>query len=146
MTFGFIASARDGDALLLAAGELARIGVSLVGQADACEQLARRVLGLLLRDVADLDRGQHDVLEHRHVWEQVEALEDHADFLAYLVDVSLAVEHDAIDADFAGSRLFEVVHAAQQRALARAGRPDNDDDLFLLNCEVDALEHLDVTK
>ena len=78
--------------------------------------------------------------------EQVEALEDHANFLAHLVDVGLAVEYDTVDADLAGGRLFEVVHAAQQRALARAGRPDDDDDFLLLDCEVDALEHLDVTK
>ena len=78
--------------------------------------------------------------------EQVEALEDHADFLAHLVDVGLAVEHDAVDADLAGSRLFEVIHAAQQCALARAGWPDDDDDFLLLDREVNALEHLDVTK
>ena len=78
--------------------------------------------------------------------EEVEALEDHADFLAHLVDVGLAVKHDAIDADLAGRRLLEVVHAAQQRALARTGRADDDDDFLLLDREVDALEHLDVAK
>ena len=56
------------------------------------------------------------------------------------------VKNDAIDADLAGRRLLEVVHAAQQRALARTGRADDDDDFLLLDREVDALEHLDVAK
>ena len=42
-TFGFKRQrAGDGDALLLAAGKLARIGIGLVRQADAGEQLARQ--------------------------------------------------------------------------------------------------------
>ena len=36
--------------------------------------------------------------------------------------------------------------AAQQRALARTGRADDDDNFLLLDREVDALEHLDVAK
>ncbi len=69
----------DGDALLLAAGELARIGVGLVGETDPGQQVAR--LGDRLRpgQAADGDRRLDDVLDHREVREQVEALKNHAD-------------------------------------------------------------------
>ncbi len=38
--------AGDGDALLLAAGELARVGVGLVGEADPVEQLLARSIAI----------------------------------------------------------------------------------------------------
>ena len=63
---------------------------------------------------------------------QVEALEHHADFLADVVD-ALGVAHaDAVDDDFAGRRFFQIIDAAQDRALAGAGRADDDDDFLIV--------------
>ena len=78
--------------------------------------------------------------------EEVEALEYHADFLTHLIDVGLAVEDDAIDADLAGRRLFQVIHAAQQGALAGTGRTDDDHDFLFLDIEVNALQDLHLTE
>ncbi len=82
--------ARDRDALLLAAGELAGIRVALVGEADACEQALGVGDGLVPRDAAHAHRRLDDVVEHRQVRPEVEALEDEADLDALPGDVALA--------------------------------------------------------
>ena len=53
---------------------------------------------------------------------------------------------DAVDHDMAGRRLLQPVAAAQQRALARARRADDEDELLRRDREVDALEDLDLPK
>ncbi|MNT49570.1 hypothetical protein D3C72_1864330 [compost metagenome] len=62
---------------------------------------------------------------------QVEALEDHAHLLAQLPHGSGAVVHEflAVDAQSAFLKNLQPVHAAQQRALARAALADDGDDL-----------------
>jgi hypothetical protein len=72
---------------------------------------------------------------------EVEGLEDHADALAGVVDVGARVEHvDAVHDHLAGGRLLQPVEAAQQRRLARARRPDHEDQLALGDPEVDPLQ------
>ena len=73
---------------------------------------------------------------------EVEPLEDHADLFAHLVDICLARERDAVNDDLASRRFLEMVHAAQQRALARARGADDNDNLFFINGEIDPLQHL----
>ena len=136
--------ARNRDALLLAARKLRRVAVGFVCEADARQELLCRLLGLFLCDMAHLHRREHDVLEHRHVREEVEALEHHADFLADVVDIRLAIQQDAVDGHRAFRRHFEEVDAPQQRTLARARRADDDDDFLLLDMEVDALQDVGV--
>ena len=70
--------ARDGDALLLTAGELAGQVLRAVRHADALE---RRIDALLaLRGLhAAVGERQLDVLIHGEIADQVEALEDEAD-------------------------------------------------------------------
>jgi hypothetical protein len=63
MIFGRMARARDGDPLLLSAGELARILVSLLGDAHALEQLHRQRLRLPLRRAAHPDRREREILQ-----------------------------------------------------------------------------------
>ena len=79
--------------------------------------------------------------------EEVEALEDHAHFLADFAYVGVGAR-DAIllDPDLAGVEVLEPVHAAQEGALARAGRADDEDDLALGDLEVDAPEGLDLAE
>ncbi len=57
----------DGDALLLAAGELIGIGVTLVRQPHGLEQGHGPLLGGLFIHTLHLHRGQHDVVQHRLV-------------------------------------------------------------------------------
>ncbi len=89
--------------------------------------------------------------------EEVEPLEDHADLgalaahfaVAQLVDLvpMLAVtDQFAVDVQLPGGDLLQMVDAAQERRLARAGGPNDAHDLARLDFEVDALEHLEVTE
>ena len=84
--------ARDRHALLLAARELARVGVELVGRARRASSSSRRLRARRARARRLLTRiGAHgDVLERRHVREQVEVLEDHADLGALARDLGFA--------------------------------------------------------
>src|SRR5690606_4248850 len=78
---------------------------------------------------------------------EIERLEDHADALTQPVDVGRSAQHvDAIDPDAAARRLFQSVAAAQQRALARAGRSDDEDQLLRVNGEVDPFQHLETAE
>ena len=70
--------AGDADALLLAAGELRRVGGRAVAEADQVEQLERAAAPLGAPDAGDLQR-QLDVLGRGARGQQVEVLEDHAD-------------------------------------------------------------------
>src|SRR5713101_3754436 len=81
--------AGDGHALLLSAREICRVLVRLVGDADAREEIPGDLLGLGRREPLDLRRRQHDVLEHRHVREEVEGLEDHAHLGPELGEIDL---------------------------------------------------------
>ena len=150
-----MASAGDGHALLLATGELARVGVGALGEADLVEK-AVRPLG---RDspllALDPHRALDDVLQRRHVREQVELLEHHADVaapprdlvggqLVQAVTADLPPDVTAVDEDAAAVEGLEQVDAAQQGRLARAGRPEDDDRLTGVDLQVDALEDLQV--
>ncbi len=85
--------------------------------------------------------------------EQVEILKHEADFDAPLEDFTLLelIEQItlapitnvvAVDGDVTAVDLFQVVDGAQQRGLARAGRPENHRDLARFNAQVNVLEHL----
>ena len=65
----------DGDALLLAAGELRGLVVAAVAEADASSSSRRGARGL---DLGELERQQH-VLPRGQVAEELERLEDEAD-------------------------------------------------------------------
>ena len=81
-----------------------------------------------------LPRRERHVLHHRHVREQVEALEDDADVLAQRVHVDAAPgDAVAVDADLAALDRLEPVDAAQQRRLPAARRPDEAHDLVLVD-------------
>jgi hypothetical protein len=68
----------DRDALLLAAGEPDRVLARLVGQADPLQEVFRTLGDLGVGASLGAPGGARDVLEHGHVREQVELLEDHA--------------------------------------------------------------------
>ena len=78
----------------------------------------------------------------------MEALKYHPHLRAHLVQVAGAVEHApgprpianelVEEIDFALVVLLEKIQAAQHRALARATRPDDDQNLALPNLQIDA--------
>ena len=74
--------------------------------------------------------------------EQVEALEDDADFAPQGVDVdALPADPVAVEADDAAVDGLQLVDAAQQRRLAAAGRADQTDHLVQIDIEIDTAQH-----
>ena len=115
---------------------------ALVGEADALEQRHRARLRVVLAVPEHPHRSERDVLQHRHVREEVEALEHDADLAAHLVDVDADVgDAVAVDRDRPAVDRLEQVDAAEQRRLPRSGRADEAHDLVLVHRHVDAAEH-----
>src|SRR5207302_4724095 len=105
------------------------------------------LLGLGARNLPHLHRGQHDVLERRHVGKQVEGLEDHADAGAQRGQVDAAAadgvaEHD----DVAHLDPLEAVDRADECRLAGAGRPAHDHHLAAGDGEVDVAQHVQLAE
>src|SRR5437763_1466765 len=104
-------------------------------------------LCLLAAHPQHLAQRQRDVAERGQMRVEVEGLEDHADVLAGAVQVDAARRQlDAVDPDHPPGRLLESVDAAQERALAGAGRADDDDDLPGPHAEADALQDLEIAE
>src|SRR5262249_11690577 len=82
--------AGDGDALLLAARELARIPPLLRGKADTLQQRQRPALRVRRRALHPQQLRQGDVLQHGQMLKQVEALEHHSYARARRADLLLA--------------------------------------------------------
>ena len=78
---------RDGDTLLLPAGELRRIIPGPIGEADHLQQFEGLLLDLRLGHPFHLHRRFHHVFQRRHMREEVEPLEDHPDPGALSCDV-----------------------------------------------------------
>ena len=92
---------------------------------------------LALGGAAGAQRAR-DVLERRHVGEQREVLERHADVARLGAD---ADDRAAVDLDVAGIGLVHAGDQAQQDRLAGAGSAEDHDRLAALDAERDALEH-----
>ena len=82
-----MASARDGDTLLLAAGKFAGKLVGERGQSHAIEQSHSFLLGVLGATVKNLDLRQGEIAHDGEVGEQLEMLKYHADTRAQLGQV-----------------------------------------------------------
>ena len=106
MTFGSIASARAiATRCCWPPESCAGSFVAWLRDADAVEQRHRLLVGVRLLQPAHLDRAERDVLEDRHVREEVEGLEDHADVGAQLREaLALFGQRLAVDRDLAASR------------------------------------------
>ncbi len=64
--------------------------------------------------------------------EEVEMLEHHAHLLAVEVDIAALIgDIDAVKENLSAGRNLQQVQAAEERRLAGAGRPDDDDDFAL---------------
>src|SRR6478752_3859377 len=133
--------AGDGNALLLAAGELGRKFGGLMPDADAFQQRHGVLVGLALGDALDLDRAKGDVFQDGLVGEEVEGLEYHADVGAQLGQfLALGGQFLAIDLDVAVVDGFETVDGAAERGLAGTRRADDNNNLTLADVQVDVLQ------
>ena len=84
--------------------------------------------GFFLRDLADPDRSQRAILEDREVREQVEVLEDHADFGTDLRQiVFFRIDFLAINRDGSFIDHLQEIEASEQRTFAGA-RDTSDTD------------------
>jgi hypothetical protein len=107
--------ARDGHALLHAAGELVRMHVGELGQAHLVEVVQRALGRFLLAQRARGEQREHDVLLDRLPWRQLVELLEHDDA------VGAGLRHaPAVEADLAFHRRDETGHRLQQRRLAAA--------------------------
>ena len=123
--------------MLLATGELARIGVGLLGYAHPGELAHGHLGGFGLGAAPDLALGQGDVLDDGQVGEQVELLEHHSHLGPDVVEVGRSVcQLVAVDGDRARGRDFQQVDAAQHGGLARAAGADDDQHLALGHVQV----------
>ena len=147
----------DGHPLLLAPGKLMWIGVRLGSETHLLEQRSSAGRGLCPGHLADSCGSQAHVLQRSLVREQIEALEHQADVAAARRDLAFVklmqpvadppvTDHRAVDDELAGVDPLEVVHTAEERALAGSGGPDQAHDLSRVDREGDAFEHIDRTE
>ncbi len=117
------------DALLLATGELVGIGSQLFCQADTREEFLRFPHNFrswtLLHDLG----CQRNVPERRHVLEKVVLLENDGEAVTRFPQGGAVSVADGLSVKRHGALggLGQADQGAQQRALARAGRPDQRD-------------------
>ena len=145
-TVGREISARAiGDALLLAAGELARPVVAALGEADALDQRVERPRG---RPCAPaIASGSRMFSSARERRQQVEGLEDEADVLAAqlgeLACRSSSVMSSPPIVHGARGRAVEAGEQVHQRRLARARRAHDGGELAGGHVERDAAQRVD---
>ena len=134
-------SSGNGDALLLTAGQLHRVGVGLIRQAHDLQQLHGPLPGILLGNAHQL-QGEADVIQGGALLQQVEALEDHGD-LPPLLPQGLVLQVPqilAVEQNFAIGGPFQQVDAAHQGALACTGQADDTENLPGLDCQRDIVQ------
>src|SRR5207247_8948152 len=133
----------DGHALLLAAREIGRIVVGLLYEPDPGQQRSRGFLRLRVREPPYFFRRQHDVLQRRHVREEVERLKHHTHARAERRQVHAARGHRRAEhGDVATLHALEAIHAADQRGFAGARRTADDHDLAGPAGTIDVAEHV----
>ena len=129
--------AADGDALALAARELARLAVEQVRDPEPLGRLPDARVDVVPRLARELEPERHVVVGAHMRVERV-GLEHHRDAALLRGEV---VHHDVVDQDLAGIRVLEARDEAQQGRLPAARRADEDDELARPDRQVDAADH-----
>src|SRR5690606_25628576 len=122
---------RDRHALLLPAGKLRRAVARARAQVDQLEDLAHTLAALRPGHVL-IEQRQLDVLEHRELVDEIEALEDESQMLpAYGDELALGEPGDIAVAEEVLPRRGRVDHPddVEQRGLAAARRSRDGDEL-----------------
>src|SRR3989442_2276569 len=127
------------DALLLAAGELARMLVGEPAQPDQVEDFPH-ALGLLRPRKCSHAQRKGDVLLDGHVGEQRVVLEDDADVALVRLAARQILAAELYDA--AGG-LLEARDHHQRRRLPRAARAEEREELALRDVEADSIDGVD---
>src|SRR5215217_6201092 len=123
--------ARQGHALLLAAGKLRRATSVKIGKADHIEYFGHALVPVDCFYPQDLER-KIDILSHCHMGKQRVALKDHP---KSTILGCLGRDVDALDKDPAVRRLDEPRKAHQECGLARAGRAEQGEEFSRVNIE-----------
>ncbi len=139
--------ARDGDALLLAARELARRVALAVAEAEQPQRPARPLDARLAarRPGRRVIKGQADVLDRAGARQQIEALEDEAEALAADAGELRLLEPgdvDAVEEVAPAGRPVEAAEDRHQRRLARSRGAHDGDELAALDRQADAPQRL----
>ena len=131
---------RDGNALLLSSGELLRVRLRLVSDADQLEQPVHLVRDLLSGKAAAAQRIR-DISEHGARRHQIEVLKDHADLFARLPQLPRRERGHffSVHRDRAGSWPLEQIDASHECGFAGAGEADDAEDLALADRKADVL-------
>ena len=131
--------ASHGDALALAARELARIAVEKLAQAEDLGGAVDAGLDLGLGRPLQLEREGH-VVGDRHMRVERIVLEHHRDVAL----LGRNVVHDLrADAKLAAGHAFQSRDHAQEGGFAAAGRPDQDHELAVLDLDGDTVNDRD---
>ena len=129
------------DALLLPARHLGRAPSGQVGDPEAIEDLGRLPPGGLDGDATAPDRVG-DRVQRRQVRPERRALEHHADIAPLGRLVSSRGGHEpSAEPELAGPDRHEAGDRSEDRRLARAGRPEEDDHLVGRDGQVESLDH-----
>ena len=117
---------RDCDALLLSAGELCRIGLLAVREADQIQKFSGPCLRLHPFHAAELQR-KTDIPQHVSLLQEVELLENHAHRAAHFAPVPLFHLRQAhtVKKHIARGGALQIVDTADQRRLACARESDD---------------------
>jgi hypothetical protein len=138
--------ARDADTLALAAGELVREAVNVLGvQAHAVEQLAGAPAEVIPFLAAQLERPADDLADAlARVQRRLGVLEDHLHLPANRAQTLPAARGDvlALEAQRAPGRLQQPDEAARQRRLAATGLAHHAERLALVQRQRDVLDRM----
>ena len=135
---------REGDALLLPAGELARLAPLVAGQLDELEHLAHALR--LTSASADLPPAQAegDVLEDVQMREEGVVLEDGVDVALERAGVPVTSARRGGSCPAVG--MLEAADHAQRRRLAAARRAEHREELAALDLERQVVDRGDVVE
>src|SRR6266542_203701 len=136
-----LASRFESGALPLAAGELARLALEEMLDAEQRRRPLRLRLLLRLLDALRLQR-EDDVLVDGEVRIERVALEDHGDAALARGEV---VDDAAADEDVAGGGLLEAGDHPQERGFSGARGAEEDEELALSALQVDVVDGADVS-
>ncbi len=117
---------------------MARLALEQLAELEDAGGLLHARQDLTLGQPADLQAVRH-VVEHGHVRIQRVVLEHHGDVALGRLQF---VDHAIADPDLAAGDRLQAGHHAQQRGLAAARRPDDDDELPVADLHVDAVHDL----
>ena len=131
--------AGEGDALLLAAGELVGHALAVAGEADLGEGGVDAAGDLVLREPAEL-QAEGDVPEDVHVGPEGVALEDHAGRALLRGGAGDVL---AVDGDGARGRGLEAADHPEQRRLAGAGGAEQAHELAVGDGQVEGVDGAD---